>query len=218
MSIESIEVYSMIKEIFTFSVKFPEEENKVYFGCDGEYHINMIPSVTCSRNGQKCPELHTWEQERKNTIENWIKAGNTDCFDRIRNVERDIFPAPRCNSTTKPKKSCDGEQDFWKLKRFSAGCIVRGTNEMLHVSPKCSDDMKNFQFGVSKDDFWRDFGGWTEEEENFEAEYFWKSQFQRPSKPECVVINMVRTRKKDNITVPYDYERYEAKYCKFNDN
>ena len=188
------------------------DENDVYFGCDGEYHIKMIPKVSCTSNGLGCPELHSWEETRKNDIENDKISGKTDCFNREPDVARDVFPAPQCGPNTKPK-SCDREEEFWKLSKNNVGCLIADTNEMLHVSPKCNDNLRKFNFESSKDRFMDKFGNsWTRVEGEYD--YDWQSKFARPSKPECVVINMKRIKRRDNSTIPFDYKE-ETPKCNF---
>ena len=44
---------------------------------------------------------------------------------------------------------------------------------------------------------------WTQVKEEYT--YNWQSKFARPSKPECVIINMKRTIMQDNSTIPFEY-------------
>ena len=170
----------------------------------------MIPKVSCTSNGLGCPELHSWEETRKNDIENDKISGKTDCFNREPDVARDKFPSPQCGPNTKPK-ACDREEEFWKLSLSNSGCLIADSNEMLHVSAKCNENFRNFNFESSKE-IWKLGNFWTRAEEEYD--YDWQSKFARPSKAECVVVNMKRTMMQDNSTIPFEYKK-DTKKCNF---
>ena len=110
----------------------------VYFGCDGEYKLNVEPKMKCWNNGYRCPDIDAWKKENRKGNKNKYES----CFgDKDRNRD---YPPASCPAGQLLPNVCPedrmlngalntGGVPFWKGKAGGSGnqgaCIIPVTKD-----------------------------------------------------------------------------------------